>query len=212
MDQQGRSGGERRIRGEDGGGSPHGEHQQLLRRSGAISAPRNPGVPHGRSGLVRHRLQLRGRQVRRNLGSARWWLRPTGDRRTRIRVQHRFGRDLGARRLLGNYPVGGGQGIDRPGRRLEAVPPRLRPCAVRHVHLRWVTFDPGRPEGHPAPCGGPHPCGLHLVSGQDRRTPGIDQGSRPGDRRLPRRGECPARRAREPGCTRSHSHGPRLGH
>ncbi len=56
---------------EDRRRAPLGELEQLQRAGRPRHAARHPGVPHGRAGLERHRLQLRGRPLRPHLGGAR---------------------------------------------------------------------------------------------------------------------------------------------
>ena len=134
----------------------------------------DPGVPHGRERLERHRLQLRGRRVRAHLGGPRRRHRPGDRRRARPGVQHRFDGCRGS----GQLRVGGADG--RVGQR------RGRAAGVE------VRRPPGRP---------PHGGDLPDEHGQPE-VPARQHGPDESDRRPSRRrvdrvpGALPVRAAR----------------
>ncbi len=129
--------------------APHRQHQpqQLQLRRGAADPARHPVVPHGRPGLERHRLQLRRRPLRANLGRARWRHRASRDRSARRRVQHRQRRHRPARALrLGHADVrrAARPSLSSPaGSSPSRTSTRVRPSATRRADHRPSPRAPG---------------------------------------------------------------------
>ncbi len=82
--------------------------ERLRPRRRSLDPPVDLRLPPLRPGLFRHRLQLRGRRVRPDLGGASRRHRPADRRRARRRLQRGVGRHGGARLVHGRRALAGG--------------------------------------------------------------------------------------------------------
>ena len=165
---------------------PHRRQQQLRAQRLAGDRPLDAGVPHAGPWLVRHRLQLPGRQVRPDLRGTQRRRADPGPRRPRRQLQRehlRHGR-LHDRQPRQGAPDHGDEERDGEARRLEA----RHELPVGQGHLRDRRPPP---EPHRRP---PRRLQRRHPAGHGDRVPGslrlrLDEGERRTAR--PRRGVHP---------------------
>ena len=120
---------------------PLGERQHLLRRPGACRPAVDPGVPPGRPGVERHRLQLRRRPLRAHLGGAGRWHRP---RSCSAVTAPGFNTGSVGVVVLGDLTSAAGvRGCHRGDRQRHRL--EVRPAVGWTRHRRCRTPPPGRP-------------------------------------------------------------------
>ena len=111
---------------------PQRRYQRLQRRRGPVDPAGDLRLSRLRPWLLGHRLQLRGRRVRPDLGSEGRRGRSAGGRRARRRLQPGVDRDGRARYVHRRRALAGGDRRARAPARLEALAPRRPRPRSRH--------------------------------------------------------------------------------
>ena len=130
---------------------PHRVGQLVHGRPGAPDAAVGAGVPPGRPGLHRHRLQLRRRPLRAHLGGARRRHHQRRARGAQPGLQHGHGGRRRPRRLPHRRGHALDVRVDGAGDRVEARAPSGRSPLHGALHERRLGQVPGRHHRHAAP-------------------------------------------------------------
>ena len=116
---------------------PHRDRQRIQLRPVGLRAARHLPLPRQEQRLAGHRLQLRGRQVRKHLRGARRGRGEGRDGGAHARVQHQQHGHRGPRHLQQDQPVGCRTQGRRTARGLEARSVRAEPQGQEHAGLGW---------------------------------------------------------------------------